>query len=241
MVQVGRPPEEALDLSYFLDFLRDVRVEIVEGAQEHLDLMRDEIGQVVPVSLGVQERPGIPGRGLLEETADRDELAHPVPVTEHRPVEERPSRAPVAIFERVVVGEPEVKRDGADDRVQKRTVSRVLVGEPDQRVHPIRQLFRWRRGMENAVLRGIPHPDAFFSRGLHTPGGVRVVERVGRHGDIQTLQRIESQRSVLHVPDRLHRPIVVEDHPFATVARPPAGPDHRSRDRPGRRCPFELT
>lgn len=38
---------------------------------------------------------------------------------EHLPVEQRPGRAPVSVHKRVVVGEPEVEKDAANDRMNK--------------------------------------------------------------------------------------------------------------------------
>jgi len=37
----------------------------------------------------------------------------------HGPVEKRPRRSPVAVFERMIEADPEVKRDRADHRVQE--------------------------------------------------------------------------------------------------------------------------
>ena len=59
---------------------------------------------------------------------------------------------PVPVLERMVVREPEVERDGADDRVHEWLVVRALVGEPEHRPQPIGELARGRRRVENPLI-----------------------------------------------------------------------------------------
>ena len=240
VVQVGRPAEQPFDPPHLLDLLRDVQVQRVERPPDHVDLVRDEVGQVVRVGFGLQKRAGVLRRRVLEKPADRHELEHPVPAAQQRPIEERARRTPVAVVERVVVRKPEVQDDGLDDRMQERAVSKPLLREPDHRFHPRRQRLGRGRPVQHQTAAGVHHRDALVGGTLRTAGSVRIGERVPRDGFVQRQHRGHRQRFVLHFADRLQRTVVVQDHPLVAGPRSAAGAQHAGGDGAGGGGAFEL-
>ena len=93
-----------------------------------LELMNQKIVQVVLVRFGEEERTVILLRSLEDDVGDREELEEPESMPEHGPIEKRAGGPAVAVDEGVVVGEPEVKKHGADDRM-KESGHVTVVGE----------------------------------------------------------------------------------------------------------------
>ena len=133
-----------------------------------------------------------------------------------------------------------MEHDRLDDRVQERTVAETLLREPDHRVHPRRQRLRRRRDVQDLLAAGVDDLDAGVVGKLQAARGVRSAERVPRDGGVQRQHRGGGQRPVLHLADRLHRPVVVQDHPLAAGPRRPAGAEHAGGGGPGGGGALEL-
>ena len=202
--------------------------------------MHDEVGEVVFVRLGVKEGSPIFRGRIQQRSTNRGELEHPVTVTQHCPIEEPPGGASVPVLERMVVGKPEVERDGADDRVDERPVVGGLVGKPEHFPHPLRKFDRrWRR-MQHPLVALVPYPHTVIVRPLDAALGVRIVQGVSGEGGVQSQQDVLRERLRSEATNGLHRPVVVEDHLLAPVFRTPSGANHVLGDDAGGGCTFEL-
>ena len=98
-------------------------------------------------------------RNRLIDTNSNGQIA----VAQHRPVEQRPGRAAVAVLERVVEGEPEVQQDGANDGVHEGAVVGVPIRELHHPVQAVWKLLRRRRVVQHLVV-GVAHLDAVVLR-----------------------------------------------------------------------------
>ena len=76
VVQIGCMPQHPLDLPGLRGLSLDMGVEIFECPQDDLDLVRDEVGEVVSVGLGVEEGAGVAGRSFHELAADQSPRSH---------------------------------------------------------------------------------------------------------------------------------------------------------------------
>ena len=151
--------------------------------------MEHEVGQVVFICFGMQVGSSVLGRLRAEKRRNRDVLAKPVSLRQHGPVEKRPGRSTVAIDERVIVPDPEMKDDGADDRVYE-GVSILPIGE---RAHPVQACLEFvgvRWAVEDFAIE-VAHDDVVLPP-PQPAGGVGVIERIG--GD-DFLELRESSRA----------------------------------------------
>ena len=128
----------------------------------------------------------------------------------------------------MVEGEPEVQQDGADDGVNEGAVVGAPIRELHHLVQAVGQLFLRRWVVEHLVV-GVADLDAIVLRPLQTLGRGRIAQGVRRHRHVQSQNGIGGQRRVLHGADRLHGPVVVQDHPLAEVSGAPPGADHPRR------------
>ena len=226
MVEVRRALQHPLDFRGLFNLPLDIRLDVGECTKDHVNLMHDEVGEVVLVRLGVQEGAPVSRGRIQQKAADRGELEHPVAVAQHCPIEEPPGGASVPVLERMVVGKPEVERNGADDRVHERPVVGALVGKPEHFPHPLGEFGRrWRR-MQHPLVALVPYPHAVVVRPLNAALGVRIVQGVSREGGVQAQQDILRERLRSEATNGLHRPVVVEDHLLAPVSRTPSGANH---------------
>src|SRR5262245_38835178 len=88
VVEHGDPAQTSLEGLQLGGLSPDVGVEFFDSPPYDVELVQDEIRQVVAVSFRVQEGPVVP-RGRFEDDAgDRDELAQPEIVAQHRPIKQ---------------------------------------------------------------------------------------------------------------------------------------------------------
>ena len=102
VIEIGGPSEHPFHFPGLLDLVPDIRLDLREGTQDYLDLVHDEVGEVVFVSLSVQKRTTVSRGCFLKIPTDRGKLEHPVAISQHRPVKERSGSAAVSILEWVV-------------------------------------------------------------------------------------------------------------------------------------------
>jgi len=129
----------------------DVLVQFPHGPPDDIELLEDEVGQVIVVRLGEEESPSVLGRSFQEDLGDGDELEEPIPVPQHRPVEQSSRDAAVAVNERVVVGQPEMQDDRPQDRMEK-PLRCSTVGEVTHGSHSLFELLGRRRVVKDLVV-----------------------------------------------------------------------------------------
>ena len=104
-------------------------MELLYGALDDIELVGYEVGRVALVRLCEYERAGVLAWGETQDARDRQVLDEPVPVGAHVPVEQRSRGPSVAIFERMIVGKPEVQEDRPQDGVDEPLWTVAFVSE----------------------------------------------------------------------------------------------------------------
>src|SRR6478752_9443630 len=128
--------------------------------------MDQEIGDVSSIGLRFHEGPGVLSRGLADEPRDRQILSEPITMSSHQPEEENPSGAPIAILERMVVGEPEVQEDCPDDGMDELPAVVAFIREVAEQLHPFGKLLGRRRFMNGLSVVSIEDSNALLVRAL---------------------------------------------------------------------------
>ena len=133
VVQYLYPAEFPLQTPNLSSFFRDIFVQAFERPHYDVQMVQDEVGQVAFIRLRIEICPAILGWGLQYDLRDRDVFRQPIPMMQHRPIEERARRSAIPINEWVVVPEHEVKNNRPDNGVDE---GLCLVGEIANLLHP---------------------------------------------------------------------------------------------------------
>ena len=150
-------------------------------------------GAKVPLAKGTVVLPGC----LQDFVGDREELREPEAVAKHGPVEQGPRVPAVAIDEGVIVGDPEVKQDGTDHRVEE-PAHPLLVDFPRDRQLSGRRsgglpdFFPRHRGLLGVDL--LEEAQVFRNPNRHRSADLQGGERHGFGGDMlatRTHSRLE--------------------------------------------------
>ena len=233
--------QPCLHLVLLGDLLLQVAIEIVDRLRDHPELVNEEVGGVALIGLGLQKGTFVLSPGLADEPRDRQVLGKPVVVLAHRPEEEDAGSTAVAVFEGVVICEPEVQQDRPDHRVHELLALVRFVCEAAEHLHPLRQ-FLGGRGPVDRVLPIVPVEDRhpLLIRPLQPAGRIRILQRSLGDDPVQFQHRLRGQVSAEVVPNELKRPVVVGDHPLTVVFGAAAAPQHLLRNETRGRRTLEL-
>ena len=213
--------------------------EIIDGPPDHCEVVEEEIGQIAVVGLSKLKGPTVLSRRLTKDPGNRQELCQPEPFAQHRPVEQRPRRSPVAIGEVVVVPDHEVNGDSSQDRRQIRTLVGTI-GEFAQPLQARHQTRRLRRHVNHLPVSHINYRDSTILAALQLTSDALIVQGCVGDNDVDVFDHRWGERIVDMLPDVLHGPVVVHDHALAVVSRLSTRTQQLLAFDPSRYRPFQL-
>ena len=93
-------------------FAVDIFAQGLHRSFNNAQLVKNKIGQIIVVGLGVQKGSVIPRGDFAKNLGNGQKFKRRVPIVQHRPVEEGVCCAAIAIDKRVVVTQPKMQRSG---------------------------------------------------------------------------------------------------------------------------------
>ena len=128
VVNISRLPQQSFDLPNLRHLRAEVFVQVRDRSGNDVELVLKEIGKIVLVRFGQQERPCVLGWRRLEDLGDREVFGQPIPLREHRPVEQRARGSTVPVYEGMIVRYPEMQDDRSNGWMDEDSIGSI-VGE----------------------------------------------------------------------------------------------------------------
>ena len=140
MVQsYGHGPQHGFGLFQLVLTAPDIRMQLFDGTFQDVEMVKDEISQIIIVSLGVEKSHPVFHRRFLDDLGYRQVFAQPEALLEHGPVKKRAGGPAIAVHKGMVIGQPEVEYDrpnyGMNKIARNRTVCKTA-----HRLHAIIKL-----------------------------------------------------------------------------------------------------